>query len=191
MLSAIGRAAARHARVGANLPIRSASRLTTQLTPRTAVVVPSGFRIAAQFARGFAAKAGTAKKTAATKAKAKKPAAAKKPAKAAAKPKATGEKKKRPGPKKKELTDDEKSKLEIRELKKKALAGKEPGKLPVTAWMVYLSQRMPEVLGRDPKPSFRDAVQEVSNDYKALPQSELEVRQASETCCRMPADPSA
>ncbi|KAL2178533.1 uncharacterized protein P884DRAFT_276449 [Thermothelomyces heterothallicus CBS 202.75] len=173
MLSAIGRAAARHACVGTNLPIRGASRHTAQLTSRTTFVVPSGSRIAARFARGFAAEAGSTRMKTATKATTKTSAAAKKSAKAAAKPKATAEKKK-PGPPKKPLTDEEKTKTKIKQLKKTALAGKEPHKLPITPWLVYLKERMQDVMGRDTKPTFLDAVHELSSDYKALPESEKE-----------------
>ncbi|KAL2159193.1 hypothetical protein VTH06DRAFT_2625 [Thermothelomyces fergusii] len=185
MLSAIGRVAVRHAGVGAiNLPIRGVGGLAVPLTCRAAVVFSlGGSGIAARFARGFAAEAGSTKtktKTAAkantatkTKAKAeKKPAAAKKKtAKAAAKSKATGENKKR-GAAKKTLTDEEKTKLKVKELKKKALAGKEPDRLPDQAWMVYLKKRMPELLGPDSKVTFRDAMNELSKEYKALSESE-------------------
>ncbi|KAK4250452.1 hypothetical protein C7999DRAFT_38526 [Corynascus novoguineensis] len=167
MLSAIGRATARHAYVGGRLPIRS----TNQLTPRTTAVVSSVIRIAPGFARGFAAETDSTKttRTKATKAGGKKP--AKTAAKKAATSKATAAKKK-PGPPKKPLTEEEKAKIKIKELKKTALINEEPEKLPSTPWMVYLKERMQEVLAREPKPTFNEAVNELSSNYKALPEAE-------------------
>jgi len=75
------------------------------------------------------------------------------------------------------LTEEEKAKIKIKELKKTALINEEPEKLPNTPWMVYLKERMQEVLAREPKPTFNETVNELSSDYKALPESEKQVRQ--------------
>jgi hypothetical protein len=196
MLSAIGRATARQARVAGRLSIR------TQLTtPRAAPVIPSGIRVAAVFARGFA-EAGAPKKTTktATKtaaAKTKKPAAktpAKKPAatkkttatKKAAKPKAAVAKK--AAKQKKVLTEEEKTRLKIRDLKKTALLKEEPVNLPVASWTAFMSKRMKGAMDRDPKPTFTEAVRELSEEFKNLPEEEKEVRRTgkNQPCVHAP-----
>lgn len=101
-------------------------------------------------------KAGTHKKTA----KAKKP-KAKKAVKAAPKKKRV----------KKVLTPEEKVKLEIRELKKKALLN-EPKKLPDRSWLVYVSQHLKNNNVSD----VTSAVKDLAASYKDLAASEIEVR---------------
>ncbi|KAK3299027.1 uncharacterized protein B0H64DRAFT_386902 [Chaetomium fimeti] len=178
MLSAFGRVAARQAYVASSLSIRSASRLA-------APVIPSGFRVVAVFTRGFAA-AGAPKKTA-TKAKTsaapKKTTAAKKPAKTttkktatkkAAKPKAKAAKKPTGGRAKKPLTDEEKAKKKLRALKQKALLKEQPAKLPVAPWAIFVTNNLKEVLNKDPKPEFAEAMRQLAAEYKALPQQEKE-----------------
>ncbi|RKU42134.1 hypothetical protein DL546_004587 [Coniochaeta pulveracea] len=99
-------------------------------------------------------KAGTHKKTA----KAKKP-KAKKAVKAAPKKKRV----------KKVLTPEEKVKLEIRELKKKALLN-EPKKLPDRSWLVYVSQHLKNNNVSD----VTSAVKDLAASYKDLAASEIE-----------------
>ncbi|KAK4042101.1 hypothetical protein C8A01DRAFT_33865 [Parachaetomium inaequale] len=188
MLSAIGRATARQARVAGRagrLSSRSASRLTAQLTPRAAPVIPSGIRVAAVFARGFA-EAGAPKKTTktATKTAAKKKPAAKKPAKKAAAKKKTATKKaakpkaavakKAAKPKKAPLTEEEQARIKIRALKKTALLKEEPVKLPVASWTTFVSKNMKRAMDRNPSPTFTEAVRELSDEFKALPDAEKE-----------------
>jgi hypothetical protein len=101
-------------------------------------------------------KAGTTKKAAV---KAKKP-KAKKAVKAAPKKKRV----------KKVLTPEEKVKLEIRELKKKALLD-EPKKLPDRSWLVYVSQHLKNHSVSD----VTSAIKDLSASYKDLAASEIEV----------------
>jgi hypothetical protein len=169
MLSAIGRATARQARVAGRLSIR------TQLTtPRAAPVIPSGIRVAAVFARGFA-EAGAPKKTTKTATKT-----------AAAKTKAAVAKK--AAKQKKVLTEEEKTRLKIRDLKKTALLKEEPVNLPVASWTAFMSKRMKGAMDRDPKPTFTEAVRELSEEFKNLPEAEKEVRRTgkNQPCVHAP-----
>lgn len=188
MLSAFGRAAARKVCVAGSLSIRTAGRLTTP-------VVPTGYRVVAIFARGFAAAAAPKKTTtkAATTTASKKKPAAKKPAtktvakttkkpvaKKAAKPRAKKAAKKPAARPKKQLTDEQKAKqkakLKLRALKERALLKEQPAKLPATSWNLYLTRHLKEVLHRDPKPEFADAVRQLAAEHRALPEHEKEVR---------------
>ncbi|KAH6636659.1 hypothetical protein F5144DRAFT_188866 [Chaetomium tenue] len=185
MLSAFGRAAARQVCVAGSLSIRSAGRLG-------APVIPSGYRVVAVFTRGLATavttkrtirattaaaskKAPAAKKTTkkTTTKTAKKP-AAKKAVKSKAKPKAKKAAKKTTTRKPKKLTDEQKDKLKLRALKEKALLKEQPAKLPVTSWNLYLVKNLKEVLNKEPKPTFADAIRQLSAEHKALPEQEKE-----------------
>jgi len=185
MLSAFGRAAARKVCVAGSLSIRTAGRLTTP-------VIPTGYRVVAVFTRGFAA-AGAPKKTrtkaATTTASKKKPAAKtpakktatkttkKKPvAKKTAKPKAkkAAKKPKTTRPKKKPLTDEQKAKLKLRALKERALLKEQPAKLPVSTWNIFLTKNLKELLNKDPKPEFAEAIRQLSAEHRALPEHEKE-----------------
>jgi hypothetical protein len=180
MWLAIGRATAQQVRVGARLTIRTTNRpIATKLALRPAPVIPSGIRVAAVFARGFAA-AGRPKKTKAATSKvangkkpAAKKAAAKKTAKKANSPAAKKPKRTRA---KKLVTDEEKAKLQLRELKKTALLKEEPTRLPITSWTVYTTQRVKELLkaGSDVT-KLGSVVPALAQDYKALSAEELDV----------------
>jgi hypothetical protein len=150
--------------------------------------IPSGIRVAAVFARGLAA-VGRPRKTAKTedsavpktksadkKAPAKKT-AAKKPA---AKAKATAEKKKKAtvGRPKAPLTEEAKTRLKIRELRKKALLKEEPRDLPSTPWMILLGERT-KVMKEDPSIRLVGVARKAATEYKALPAAELEVSRKS------------
>lgn len=179
MWSSIGRATARQVRVGGGLSIRTARRIAAQLAPRAAPIVPSGIRITAVFARGFA-EAGRPKKTAtSTTSKTKKPSADKTGEKKTATKKA-GTKKaakaKRPAAKKakkvkKVLTDEQKTNRRIRELKKTALLREEPTSLPSTSWMVFVTEQLKE--GSE---TIATAMPRISIAYKSLSDSEMQVR---------------
>ncbi|KAK3311277.1 uncharacterized protein B0T15DRAFT_68508 [Chaetomium strumarium] len=190
MLSAIRRATAGQVRLGGELAIRSASRIAVRFAaPQLMPVVPSGIRVAAVFARGYAGrgrpkgsttktstsaeakkkpasktgrakKTGTAKKTAAAK---KAPTKAKKPQKKPAEKPA-----RRP---KRELTEEQKTKLEIRDLKKKALVREQPKGLPDKPWSVFTAQRL-RAAGR--MEGLEVMMPQISVDFKALPSDEVE-----------------
>lgn len=160
--------------------MRDASRLVLRVAPRPTTVIPSGVRVAAVFARGFAEarrgrgrppKSSTPRRgrppkasTAAKGTKTKKSAAGKRGRKKkTAKAKAKKAEKKKTAKKlakpQEELTEEEKTKREIKALKKKALL-RVPKTLPETPWMIFCSQRMHE---------------EWSERFKGIPQSEKEV----------------
>jgi hypothetical protein len=184
MWSAIGRATAQQVRVGASLSIRSTGRIAAKLALRPAPVIPSGIRVAAVFARGFASaarpkttsKAGTSKvakkKLAAKKATAKKT-ATKKTAKKAKAPAAKKPKRVR---EKKPLTEEQKAKLQLRELRKTALLKEEPARLPSTPWRLYCGQRVKELLkaGTDAN-KLGPVMPGLAQDFKALSEAELDV----------------
>lgn len=171
MWSSIGRATARQVRVGSGLSIRTTRRIAAQLTPRAAPVIPSGIRIAAVFARGFAEAARPKKTATSTAAKTKKPSAKKTGAKKTATKKA---KPKRPAAKKakakKVLTEEQKINRRIAELKKTALLKDEPTLLPNTTWMVFVAEQL-----REGKEQIQTAMAKLSIQYKALSASEIEV----------------
>jgi hypothetical protein len=174
MLVAIGRAAARQVRV--------AGRLTAQLTaPRAALVVPSGIRVAAVFARAY--RRAVAEGTAATKKPAAKKTATKKPAAQRAAESKTGTAKKSAGrPPRKVLTEEQKARREqrklreeVKELKKKALLEEEPKKLPNRAWVVYTVHRFKDAPRGLDGQSFADYVRQMAKDFKAMTPVEREV----------------
>ncbi|KAK4158142.1 hypothetical protein C8A00DRAFT_39527 [Chaetomidium leptoderma] len=180
MWSAIGRATGRQVRVGGRLLIR-------QLAPRTASVIPSGIRVAAVFTRGFAeagrptkatktatSTATKTKKPTAKKAATKKAATKKTGAKKATKAKAPAKRKPRVFKPKKPLTEEDKTKLAIKVLKKRALLKEEPTRLPITSWVVFAAQRVKSLMGGDPAIRFSDAMQLLSAEYKALTPEEIE-----------------
>ncbi|KAK4237861.1 hypothetical protein C8A03DRAFT_15621 [Achaetomium macrosporum] len=176
MLSAIGRATARQVRVGGELPIRSASRVAVQLVaPRPMPVVPSGIRIAAVFARGFAERGrpkSSTNKTSTSAAAKQKPASKTGSAKKSADAKKASSEKKKPARKAKpELTEEQKTKLELRDLKKKSLWTEQPSPLPVTAWQVFIAQRLKEI-GK--KEGLQIVMPQLSSEFKALSSAEVE-----------------
>lgn len=182
MLPAIGLAAARQVRVAGRLSIHRAAHLAI----RPAIVIPSGIRIAAVLARGYAEAAAKATRkksaTAKTATKEKKAKTEKKPAKKAAKkPAKKPAAKKKP---KKELTEEEKTKLKIKELREKALL-KEFPRLPEGKWPVYVSARMKEAKRErggsltSEEWEFKNLVPQIKKDFDALPAEELEVSQAA------------
>ncbi|KAL2134765.1 hypothetical protein VTI74DRAFT_10921 [Chaetomium olivicolor] len=180
MWSAIGLATARQARVGGTLAIRTGSRLVAQVTARNAPVVPCGIRVAAVFARSFAATKSSSKSATATKSAAakKKPAAKKPAAKKAAKPKAAAGKTKKV---KKEVSEETKTKLKIKELRQKALLREQVGRLPDSAWTVFMTQRVKAELKGGTVPArtvLKDMMSRLTSEYKALPAAEVEKLQA-------------
>ncbi|AEO65322.1 4948b468-bb2d-4ba7-8b43-c2e639762a7c [Thermothielavioides terrestris] len=185
MWSSIGRATVRQVRV-ARLPIRSASRLAVQLAPRRATPsIPSGIRVAAVFARGFAQRSRPKQTSTSEAPKTKKAAAAKKKT---GKPKARTAAKKAASRPKKELTEEEKAKLAEREkrreldaLKKKALLKEQPAPLPTAPWVLFVSTRMKELTSQTPGAQvvFSDLMPKVAAEYKALPPAELEKLKAT------------
>jgi hypothetical protein len=174
MWSAIGRATAQQVRVGATLSIRSTGRIAAKLALRPAPVIPSGIRVAAVFARGFAS-AARPKKTskAGTSKVAKKKPATKKTAKKAKAPAAKKPKRVR---EKKPLTEEQKAKLQLRELRKTALLKEEPARLPSTPWRLYCGQRVKELLkaGTDAN-KLGPVMPGLAQDFKALSEAELDV----------------
>jgi ATPase subunit of ABC transporter with duplicated ATPase domains len=160
--------------------------------------VPSGVRVAAVFARGFAERSrpkGSTKKTStpaeakqkrATKTgSAKKTSTAKKTATAKKASTKTKKSEKKPANKlakkpakkparkpKRVLTDEEKTKLEIRNLRKKALLREQPKMLPDKAWNVYIAQRL-KVVGRSE--GLAAVMPQLSTEFKALSSDEVQV----------------
>ncbi|GAB1311282.1 hypothetical protein MFIFM68171_01492 [Madurella fahalii] len=204
MRSAIGLAAARHLRVGGRLSVCRASRFAVHVAGQSTTVIPSGFRVAAVFERGFAqASGGTKKLDASTEAKAKpkpkpkpkprelaktlatkKPTARKTTTKTAAAKKAAAKRaaarkaaaKKRAAEKEAALTEEEKVKRKIKALKKRALLD-EPTRRGETAWAVYMSRALKDKLSGRPvseSGSFATALPEVAKEFKALPAAEVE-----------------
>lgn len=112
------------------------------------------------------------KLAAAEKRKVDKEAKAKARDEARAKKKEEGAEKKK---KKRALTPEEKAKAEVKELKERALL-KEPRKSPDTAWKVYVSQ---ELKGASVGQDLAGSTRAVSERFKNLSTSELEVRQDS------------
>ncbi|CAK7198293.1 hypothetical protein SEUCBS139899_000953 [Sporothrix eucalyptigena] len=176
---------------------------TTSTTSATYIIAPSAFRTQ-QPARNFMAataaaaaaskaapkkKATTAAASAATKKKAatagvtkkaaaaaaaekKKAAAAKK--KAAAAKAAEVAKKKKAAAKKKALTPEEKTKLQVRELKKVALL-KEPAKLPEHPWILFIAENTKGTkTGDGVKANLGKIMPELSAAFKALSPLELQ-----------------
>ncbi|KXX83028.1 hypothetical protein MMYC01_200521 [Madurella mycetomatis] len=179
MQSAIGLATARQLRVGGRLSVYRAARFAVHATGQSTTAIPSGYRVAAIFNRGFAqfAKklATTTKKTPAKKKKTTKKAAAKKAAekKAAAKRAAA---KKAAAAKLAALSDEEKLKIKIKALKKKALLT-EPTRRGETAWAVFMSRALKDRLSGKPTSetgSFATALPDVAKEFKALPAAEVE-----------------
>lgn len=188
MLSTIALAAARQARAVGSLPIRRVNHLAAT------TAIPSGFRVAAVFSRGYAEaprKRGRSKKT-----------------NEAATPAAPKEKKTKTPPivektktgsykapvaykalnaarKPKVLTEEEKTKLRIKDLKKAALLDKIP-RLPTTVWTVYFTERTKAATHSRKRPGgaiglspyMKELVGGFAADYKTLSAEELEVRQS-------------
>jgi hypothetical protein len=185
MLSTIGLAAARQVRVAGRLSIRRGSHLVTHLSSRTTTAIPSGIRVAAVFARGYAEHVGP-KKTSATAKPAKTTTAAKpKKEKTAKKTKAPVVKAKKARAKK-PLTEEQQVKLKIRALRAKALLKEVVPSLPSTPWVVYFTQHAKEDMqGRKKDASLtefmKDLMARLSSSFAALSAAELEVSR-SKTC---------
>lgn len=181
MWSTIRIAAARQLRVGGALSVsRLASRVATK---QSSFAIPSRYRFQLG-RRGFADVAGQPAKAITTKkAAAKKPAkGAKKVASKKAAPKKTVAKKAAPKKRvRKVLSEEDAKKQKVRELKRVALL-KEPVRLPDKSWLVYVSQHTKgthtegEALG--------DRAKQLSESYKNLPASEVEVCPVSPRDCK-------
>ncbi len=175
MWSAIGLATARQLRLSGAPSARNVVHLVLRLASKQTGTVPVGSIISLR--RGFAAT------TAASKTKATKPSAStagkKKPAKKPApKKKKKPAAKKKPVPKKKKkivkvLTDEEKLKLRIKELKKTALLKEQPTLLPASKWMVFNAR---ETRGTTTtRQEFGDLRKSLAEQFKNLSISEQNV----------------
>lgn len=105
--------------------------------------------------------------------KAKKTAAAKKPKtkkKAAAKSDAPAEKKK---PARKPLTEEQKQKLWVRQLKQWALLD-EPAYLPQNPWLIYVAQNYPKDAAAASQKAV-DVIKDLGAEFKQISESKLEV----------------
>lgn len=203
MRSAIGLATARQLRVGGRLSVCRAARFAAHATGQSTTAIPTGYRFAAVFIRGFAqARGGTKKldastepkpkpkprefaKKLATAARKKTPAKKKKTTKAAAAKKAAEKKatakriaaKKAAAAKQAALSDEEKLKIKIKALKKRALLT-EPTRQCETAWAVFMSRTLKDKLTGKPSSetgSLAMTLPEVAKEFKALPAAEVEV----------------
>ncbi|CAK7239753.1 MAG: hypothetical protein STHCBS139747_001188 [Sporothrix thermara] len=120
-----------------------------------------------------AAAGGVTKKAAAAAAAEKKRAAAAKKKAAAAKA-AEIAKKKKAAAKKKAMTPEEKTKLQVRELKKVALL-KEPAKLPEHPWILFIAENTKGTkTGDGVKANLGKIMPELSQSFKALSPLELQ-----------------
>jgi hypothetical protein len=163
---------ARQLRASGAVYSKNAGSLASRVAGRQAsFTIPSGYRFHI-LARGFAESRGRQAKAA--EASSTKTATRKKAKKPAKKPKAKKAAPKKPA--KKVLSDEEKLKLKIRELKKVALLG-EPKKLPDRPWLVYLSQH---TKGTKAEGSLGSLAKQVSESFKAISAAELEVRKTGE-----------
>ncbi|KAK5654998.1 hypothetical protein OQA88_6757 [Cercophora sp. LCS_1] len=159
--------------------IRSAGRAVWQLSRRPSAATPTGFRTSTSrgrivlFQRGFATATKEPKKTTTTTKKpaAKKP-AAKKPGKKKPAAKKAPAKKKPVKKPKKVLTDAEKQKLKIRELKVKSLVREEPKRLPVTPLSLYFSDLAKEKRGQGMK--VQDILREAAANFKAFSPAQVQ-----------------
>ncbi|KAK4192698.1 hypothetical protein QBC35DRAFT_483078 [Podospora australis] len=187
MLTSVGLATARRLHVGGAQSIYRTTRVALRISSQSAVVVPSGIRIAAIFKRGFAAartarapKAAavvkTTKKTTTTTTT-KKP--KKKTTAASAKKKTTTKKAKKAAPKAKKpktvkkkvaLTDEQKQKLKIKKLREVALLSDQPTGLPSRTWPVFLSNHLKENTG---KVNLTKDATELGARYKQLSAADL------------------
>jgi hypothetical protein len=156
--------------------------------------IPSGIRVSAVFARGLAA-VGRPRKTTKTEDSAvpktksgdKKAPAKTAGEKTAVKAKATAEKKKKKtvGRPKSPQTEEEKTRLRIRELRKKALLKEEPRDLPGTPWMILLGERT-KAMKEDKSIRLVEIARKAAIEYKALPAAEVEVSRKSNPMMHTP-----
>ncbi|OAA49455.1 HMG box protein [Metarhizium rileyi] len=171
MLTAIGRAAARRVllsnRAATSPPTQGllASRL-----PNAPSLPAAGRALSISAWMRWPAKAPGVKKTkkastTTTKKGGTKTAAAKKKTKKATTKKAAAPKKKKV---KKELTPEEKDKVDLKQLKKMALL-KGPTRLPGSLWAVYVANNMGAVQGK-----LTDRMKVISSGFAQLPKSEKE-----------------
>ncbi|CAK7211214.1 hypothetical protein SBRCBS47491_001039 [Sporothrix bragantina] len=156
-----------------------AAASTTTTTPKTKktttnkkMAPTAGTAAGAPKKKATAAGGVTKKAAAAAAAEKKKAAAAKK--KAAAAKAAEVAKKKKAAAKKKALTPEEKTKLQVRELKKVALL-KEPAKLPEHPWILFIAENTKGTkTGDGVKANLGKIMPELSQAFKALSPLELQ-----------------
>jgi hypothetical protein len=163
MWSTTGLAAAKALRFGGSIAVNKPVWMTSRaLSSRQVITFPTASLL---IRRGYFATGGqlAAEDTAATGTEGGKP--AKKPA-------AKEGSAKKPRPAKKELTEEEKEKAEIRQLKKLALFT-EPARLPDKAWLVYVSQHLKG--NKTESIDLGPAVKQLSQAYQSLSSSEREV----------------
>lgn len=108
-----------------------------------------------------------------TTTKTKKPAAKKLATKKPAAKKKAPVKKKPAKKPKKPLTDEQKAKLKIRELKVKSLVKEEPKRLPITAFSLYFGEYAKGKGGQGIP--IQEILKEAAKSFKTLSASELEV----------------
>ncbi|CAK7222882.1 hypothetical protein SCUCBS95973_004987 [Sporothrix curviconia] len=151
----------------------AATKTTTKNTKKTKKMAPTKATAAVAAKKKATAAAGVAKKAAAAAAAEKKKAAAAKKKAAAAKA-AEIAKKKKAAAKKKALTPEEKTKLQVRELKKVALL-KEPAKLPEHPWILFIAENTKGTkTGDGVKANLGKIMPELSQAFKALSPLELQ-----------------
>lgn len=156
MWSTIRFGATRQLRVLRAISGNGAAGLASRITPKQSpFTIPSSYRV--QFTpRGYAGTRGRPRKDPATK-----KAASAKPVKRGRKPAA-----------KKVLSEEDKTKLEIRKLKEVALL-KEPAKLPSRAWVVYVVQQTKGT--HTERGHLGERTRQLGQEFKALSASEIEV----------------
>jgi hypothetical protein len=200
MWSTIGLATARQLSVGGRLSIRRAARPTARIAGRNLAPIPCGLRVAAVFGgRSFAATPRRLESSAAeaktadesedkSKTKTKVPGKKKTaPKKAAAKKASGNERASLPKKDRKVLTEEEITKLKVRQLRKQAL--KAPKRLPDNSWLVFLShsfkatkKEREAAVKAGQRLDMTTITRELCNAFKALPAAELEVRPARLIC---------
>jgi hypothetical protein len=187
MLSTIGRSAIRRIGGGASISTNRALQGLWQLhraeyisAPDNTVAQPhSWLKLARSYAT--ATKAAAKPKTTKAKTTTKSKTTTKPKAKKAAKAKPV--KKKKAAPKKAvkkpkvELTDEQKTRAEVKQLKVKALLAEEPKGLPNSAWQVFLTRHVRA--DSDDKVSLLEHAKSASTQYKNLSPSELAVSLSS------------
>ncbi len=183
MLSAIGRAAIRRVGGGAwqstNRTLQSIWHLQRVDAPQIANNASTRSRLFFSLQRPYVTTTKAASKTRAKSTAKQTKATPKKPVKKAAKKKKAVAKKPKPKvkkPVKKILTDEQKLKAQVKELKAKALLSS-PKLKPSTAWSVLLSEHM-ATQGSGGRSNVGATSKEASAKYKSLSPQELEVRKS-------------
>lgn len=176
MWSTVRSTAARQLRVSRAVKVNSGISVSSRVAHCPASFsIPTAYRLVLS-SRSFSGTSNQLATEATTKPRAKKSAttAAKKPAakKAAGRKKAKKAAKKAAPKKrvKKVLTPEEKTKAEVRDLRKIALLN-EPKRLPDRAWLVYVAQNMKHVT----KDTLGDTVKGLASQYNSLGSFEKEV----------------